>query len=275
MDCPFCAEDIKDQASVCKHCGRDLLAIRPLLEANQALSKRIDALERQLADLEEAQARVHHHVGLADGRLPSIHRGSAIAFALLWIFVAILFVSAAVGKHGAGMSPSYVVSALIVLPLIFGFLCQNIRTHPSGSDLTAALLVTVVSLIEIQVIRWELIDGNLIPQGWALHHPAGELPPDSWATLLFNASTIFLSFTAGVYFRYWMQSRRRGRHAPITHATRLSTYLVSRQSSTLSAVEIEDKIKRMDAVIHSVTGIAAAAGAVITYLLSHVHSTTN
>ena len=32
MKCPFCSEDILDNAQVCKHCGRDFLMVRPLLD---------------------------------------------------------------------------------------------------------------------------------------------------------------------------------------------------------------------------------------------------
>lgn len=44
MQCPYCAESIKDGAVVCKHCDRDLTFFKPLFE-------RLSDLEKRVADL--------------------------------------------------------------------------------------------------------------------------------------------------------------------------------------------------------------------------------
>ena len=50
MDCPYCAEQVKDSALVCKHCGRDLFVIRPLMAKLDAAASRLAVLELSMAD---------------------------------------------------------------------------------------------------------------------------------------------------------------------------------------------------------------------------------
>lgn len=119
VTCPHCAEQIRAEANVCKHCGRDVVARIDLIEiAREQVERDLEA--RHIAELNNA-------------------RGTRIAWAVVLLILAafaltmsvILFViSPASAKGGA-----YVFGFIGAIPLVIGIIVlASVPKKPLNAD---------------------------------------------------------------------------------------------------------------------------------------------
>ena len=62
MECPFCAEKVKDEALVCKHCSRDLRVVRPVLLEIEGIVSDLEKIRRELDNVNARLYRRRHPV---------------------------------------------------------------------------------------------------------------------------------------------------------------------------------------------------------------------
>jgi hypothetical protein len=181
MECPFCAESIKDEAVVCKHCSRDLLVARPVMLEVQEIVSELDRLRHELDSVKARLYRIRHPV-----------RNAVISAVLYLLAPTLLLVAAHIlVTIVLDVTPLYLRLASFLIPLPFGLmLYARDKVGIRGALVvgTSMAIVAVTCMLTVTGINDHV---PIIPGPWI-----------EWREVIEYTASVALAYVTGNIFGF-------------------------------------------------------------------------